>query len=294
MEFLMNTDIVQRMMGYGRDYLLENLGAALGSIDTPVLVILLLVGGCTCFLGYRLMKIWLFLIGAAAGCVGGYLLGMRFTESQTLAIVIAVAAAAICGGLSYWIYQAGVFLLCFIGGTLAFSFLLRPTTSLFFFGCMLLGAAIGVAGVKFVKPIVILVTSLGGGLVMGSAIAGYMGMNGFTPGILIGCVLAAAGFLIQWLTSPKKNRKEEEEEEDAKSHEKEEQELSDSDDEAYEELLKASEAEARKQSDKRKAYWKQRTGQVHKKNGQRSESRKKGTGSQNKKEKQEDGKWEKK
>lgn len=295
MDYLLNTELAQQFLGYGRDYLLGQLGAALGAIDTTTLIILLLLGGCSCFLGYRLMKLWLFLIGGAAGCVLGYLLGMQFTESRTLAVVIAVIAAAACGGLSYWIYQAGVFLLCFIGGTLGFSFLLRPTTSLFFFGCMLLGAAIGVAGVKFVKPIVILVTSAAGGVAMGSAIAGYMGMNGFTPGLLLGGILALAGFLVQWLTSPKDRRKEEDEDGEETDRKEYNRETSISDDEMYEEALRASEAEAQKQKARRDSYWKQRessAGRTGK--NKNSGSRSKGTGSQKKKTRQEEGKWEKK
>lgn len=210
MDMLMNTGILRNILEHGKSYVLENLGTAMGQISTGALLGILLVGTLNCFLGYRLMKLWLFLVGAAAGAAAGFFLGLQFTESPALAAVIAAAAALVCGGLSYWIYQAGVFLFCFVGGTLAFSFLFRPGTSLFFFLCMLLGAALGVAGVKFVRPVVILQTSVSGGMMMGSAVIGYLQKDSLAAAAALGGLLAAAGFLVQWFVTGKKRRRPEE------------------------------------------------------------------------------------
>lgn len=210
MELIKNTGILKMIKEYERACLGENPGAAIGKIGTMALVMILIIGVCNCFFGYRLMKLWLLLLGVLLGGTLGYVLSQGFTENRLLSTVIAVAAAAVCGGLSFWIYQAGVFLLCCIGGTLVFSFLFRPTTSLFFFICILLGVAIGFAGVKFVKPIVICVTSILGGLTMSAVIVRLMGLKEIYPGIFLGIILAAVGFAFQWLTNRTKRGEEEE------------------------------------------------------------------------------------
>ncbi len=206
-------------------HLRESLGN-LGEIGRVALLVVLILGVANCFFGYKLMKVWLAFVGVLTGAGLGYGLSIYFLESRGLSLAIAAVGAVLFGAAAFWIYQAGVFLFGLCAGTLGGSFLFRPTTSLGFFLCMLLGAAIGFAGVKFVKPIIIFLTSLAGGMSVGVSAVYLENLGGMPLGIALGAGTTVLGVVIQTHTTRDEEEEEEEQPEQTEATQSEEEETS--------------------------------------------------------------------
>ncbi|MGI6071127.1 MAG: DUF4203 domain-containing protein [Blautia sp.] len=188
-----------------------NIGQMAGDVEnmsTAALIAALVLGICNCFLGYRLMKLWFFVFGGLLGGVIGYGIGDAAFDSQTAALIVMAVGVILLGSLAFAITKAGVFVLCAVIGTVVLSYLFQPTTSFWFFLCLLAGIGVGVVGVKFVKPMVILTTSVRGGLLAGGAVVQLAGMSEGSLGMWLGYGAAAAGVTVQWLTSRKREKKE--------------------------------------------------------------------------------------
>jgi hypothetical protein len=92
----------------GKHYAM-NTNAWVGEIGAPLVVA---VGLLTCFLGYRLLKITLGLMGFMAGASGGWALGMSLEPGNSgIAFGCAVIGAVIGAVLYLWLFYVGVFLL---------------------------------------------------------------------------------------------------------------------------------------------------------------------------------------
>ncbi len=86
-----------------------NNNAWVGEIGAPLVIA---VGLLTCFLGYRLLKLTLGLMGLVAGASAGWALGMSLEPGNNgIALVCAVIGAAIGAVLYLWLFYVGVFLL---------------------------------------------------------------------------------------------------------------------------------------------------------------------------------------
>ncbi|MGO8678002.1 MAG: DUF4203 domain-containing protein [Limisphaerales bacterium] len=86
-----------------------NTNAWVGEIGAPLVVA---VGLLTCFLGYRLLKITLGIMGFIAGASGGWALGLSLEPGNSgIALVCAVIGAAIGAVLYIWLFYLGIFLL---------------------------------------------------------------------------------------------------------------------------------------------------------------------------------------
>lgn len=124
-------------------------------ISTPAMVALgavLIFGILNCVLGYRLLRFWMmlggFFVGAALGFFGAYT--MEVQERVIYAGAMA-AAGILFAVIAFLIYKAGVFMLgAGIGWTLSI-YIIHPTTSAAFFGCILIGVALGSLAVKFCR-----------------------------------------------------------------------------------------------------------------------------------------------
>ncbi|MDO5335835.1 MAG: DUF4203 domain-containing protein [Eubacteriales bacterium] len=180
---------------------------------------LLVVGLLNVFLGFRLMRFWMIMgslcMGAAAGIVGGWWLELPNIVSLCIGAGLGVGLAV----LSFFVYNWGVFVLGMGMGCVISIYIIHPTSSLSFFLCLLLGVGVGVLGMKFSRGILILGTSVIGGLLAGICGAYLGGLSdipgplGIPYGVLLGAGIAALGVLIQFATNPSENEEENEEKE---------------------------------------------------------------------------------
>lgn len=165
-----------------------------------------------CFFGYRLMKVWISIIGFLCGFCGGYAAMIRLLPGRTgICILTAILIGLLVGLAAYKVYLLGVFLLC--GGiTMAAVWLFMSAAWpgleewIFLVVSLLAGALAGVLAVMFSKPVIILSTGISGGLSAGLMILEVLGIVNPTAGWAVCAVLAACGVATQFFTSKKHRR----------------------------------------------------------------------------------------
>lgn len=165
----------------------SGIGAGVGAVFALV----------NCFFGYRMMRVWIGIAGFCAGLWGGYTAADYFLDNSALCTVIALAAGFLMLFLAFRIYLAGVFLLC---GLFGFGFFWSVGIGMFadygtavLIAAALAGIGLGVAGVFFSRPAVILTTAISGGMAASQTIFGIFGLEQDMAMMITGAVLAVLG-----------------------------------------------------------------------------------------------------
>lgn len=178
-------------------------GTAFQAGSIPVLVTAIVLGALICFFGLKLVKVWGLLIGLALGFLIGIGASLMFGVEVLPAAGIGFAAGLIFAIFSFKIYRVGVFVLCWtIGSGIAVSFM-NPSTMLMAVICMVIGLVLAILAVIFLEPLVIIVTSLFGGLRIGLAVSVLLNLSPDFLGYIIGGALAIIGIVIQFLLRAK-------------------------------------------------------------------------------------------
>lgn len=180
---------------------LSMLANEIGSVQISTAAVTLALGILNCFFGYRLMKAWIGLAGFVLGASLAYSLASHYTRNSLVQIVAIVAIGLPMGLLAFHIYRLGVFLLCTGIGATAASVALQPGDSLKFLLCLGIGILLGLLGMAFVKPMVILSTAFGGGFSIAAALAGILKRQGEMKILILGTVLFVAGIVVQALST---------------------------------------------------------------------------------------------
>ncbi len=190
--------ILDRAMGLLERFRTETYFTRAGLL---VLAGMIVFGALNCLLGYRLLRFWVMIFGFAAGAFLGFLGGTRIGIQENLTLLLVMAGTGIVVGvIAFLIYRLGIFVLAAGIGLGVSMYLLRPASSAMFFLCILIGAAVGALGVRYSRPVIIIGTSLLGGLMAGFAAAKYLGL-GEMYGFLISAAAALLGMLVQFLTN---------------------------------------------------------------------------------------------
>lgn len=163
-----------------------------------IFTVILIFGILNCILGYRLLRFWMmlggFLVGAGLAFVIVHGMGVEEKTTWLAAMVITGILFAV---IAFLIYKAGVFILAAgIGWTLSIYFL-HPTTSAVFFACILIGIALGSLAVKYCREVLIVATSLIGGLMAGISAAKLGDLEDIPYGLGMSVGFAILGILIQ-------------------------------------------------------------------------------------------------
>lgn len=187
--------------------ILQQIGESAGSLQgTGVTwaIVTIITGAISCFLGYKLLRLWMVLGGLLIGGYGGFYITKMYSGNTLVQVIVAVLAAIILSMISYNLYLVGVFLLCSLLGLLLSSFLLQPQSELLTLICVAIGVAAGALAVKFVRPMVILSTSFQGGVSMATGIVALAGLenNVFLGGIAL--AIGVFGCFVQFLVSVRK------------------------------------------------------------------------------------------
>lgn len=202
------TEILTRVMGVlqrVRD-MSELSGAA-----TVVFIVIFVLGLLNCILGYRILRFWMMLfgfgMGAGLGLVAAFLSGAEGKSSYFMAMLI---LGVILAAISFLIYRAGIFILgAGIGMSLGI-YILHPTTSAMFFLCILIGVGLGCLAMRYAREVIIVGTSLLGGVMAGFSLGKLGGLANIPYGLAMSVGFVALGMLLQFVI----NKPEYEEEED--------------------------------------------------------------------------------
>lgn len=186
-----------------------------GTLAMVFFSIVLVFGAVNCILGYRLLRFWMmifgFLMGAGAGLFGVYEAGISSKAAYGAAMLIAGVILAV---ISFAIFKAGIFIIgAGIGLTLTI-YVIHPTTSFTFFLCLLTGVGLGLLALRYEREVIIVGTSILGGILSGFATAKLTNMDEIPFGIIFSIGFALVGMLIQFAINRSKYEEEEEAEEE--------------------------------------------------------------------------------
>lgn len=113
-------------------------------------------------------------------------------------LIAALATGVVFAVIAFLIYKAGVFILAAgIGWALSIYFL-HPTSSASFFACILIGVALGSMAVKYCREVLIVATSLIGGVMSGVSLAKLGNLEDIPYGLGMSVGFAVLGMLIQF------------------------------------------------------------------------------------------------
>lgn len=205
-------DILQQIAN-----VIENTRAAsaLSGISVIGFSMVLIFGVINCILGYRLLRFWMMLFGFAIGAGIGF--GLAYsggvTEKYMYAAIMA-GTGIVLSVLAFVSYKVGVFILGAGLGIGAGIYILHPTTSLMFFFCLLLGTGLGVLAMKKARELLIIGTSLLGGIMAGLSAAKLGGLADFPYGLGLSVGFTLLGMLIQFATNRSRPDDEDEDEEE--------------------------------------------------------------------------------
>lgn len=161
-----------------------------------------------CFLGLKLIKTWVAVVGFLIGFILGFTISLSFLDNAGICVVIGLAAGLLLGALAFIIYKAGVFLFCMV---LTFTFVLAlvPKEWPGWIGITLgivLGLGVGVLALLFMRPVIILSSGISGSFSAVSTMVPLFGIPGGMVTVWIaGIVIAAAGIFVQFKTTSKKD-----------------------------------------------------------------------------------------
>ena len=171
------------------------------------LIVTTVIGIFLSMFGLKLIRLWSALLGLVAGAG----IGFAVTELAGLEPMI-VVGATIGGGivlafLAGFFYRFGIFLLALLTGTYIAILFVNPQDWVFLGVCLAIGLVIALLALKFVEPIMIVVTSILGGVLAGDAIATLAELDNpiFRYGIMV--LVAIVGGIIQFTLESGKRKK---------------------------------------------------------------------------------------
>lgn len=171
------------------------------------LIVTTVIGIFLSMFGLKLIRLWSALLGLVAGAG----IGFAVTELAGLEPMI-VVGATIGGGivlafLAGFFYRFGIFLLTLLTGTYIAILFVNPQDWIFLGVCLAIGLVIALLALKFVEPIMIVVTSILGGVLAGDAIATLAEFDNpiFRYGIMV--LVAIVGGIIQFTLESGKRKK---------------------------------------------------------------------------------------
>lgn len=221
------TDILRGVLNLTGNLLDSDL---LNRFMMAIFAAILIFGVLNCILGYRLLRFWMMLGGFFVGAGLAFVIvhGMGVEQKSTW-LVAMIVTGVIFAVVAFLIYKAGVFILAAgIGWALSIYFL-HPTSSAVFFACILIGIALGSMAVKYCREVLIIATSLIGGLMAGISLAKLGDLADIPYGLGMGVGFAVLGTLIQFAI----NKPQMEAEMDEDGEEETEDEKEDEDEPSY-------------------------------------------------------------
>ncbi len=133
-------------------------------------LITIIIGLIACFFGFRAKKIVILLIWFLIGFSVGQTIMPNFTADQTIILLGSAAIGLITGAFGYELELLSVFgMVGYLSGSFVYGFLnfgQIPNIVI----AVIFGLLMGALSLKFVKPIIIATTAIGGGSILMSGI----------------------------------------------------------------------------------------------------------------------------
>lgn len=191
---------------------LNQLSKVESAVNTTISAFMAILALAVCFFGYRLIKVWVSIIGFIVGWILSFPLcsliiaqvhngNMLFVSVFRPLIVFVMIGLGMLGGfLAFKIYKVGVFILSgFIPALLVMLFVGGDNGGILL--SFIVFIVLGIIGVLLTRPYLIGMTSIGYGLIAGQAVLATFRVDNVGASILVGAVIATLGFIYQWKTT---------------------------------------------------------------------------------------------
>ena len=154
-----------------------------------------------CFLGYRLKKLWISMIGFLLGIAIGAGITALFSENKTVILAAGLVVGILVALLSFRLYLIGVFFHAVLSAYPLIAGLIGKELWWEIALSVIAALLIGLLAVNFVRPVLIIVSAVGGGMQASQIIMGWIAMA--NPWGLYGVAagLALLGMLVQFRSS---------------------------------------------------------------------------------------------
>ncbi|MCF0145296.1 MAG: hypothetical protein HUJ73_01795 [Eubacterium sp.] len=192
-----------------------NLKTISETFSAVLLVGSILTAAAQCFFGFRFVRFWVSFAGVVLGLFFGFMLWKNDLLPKELPvfvpILIMIAIGVVLGFLANRLMKVGVFIFCGFVASNALSMTNIPQDGIFIYLYPILQVIVfllvGFIAVRFMRTAIILVTSIGGAWTVAKGLAELLPqyINGETYMFGVFALMAAAGILIQFLTT--KNKK---------------------------------------------------------------------------------------
>lgn len=165
------------------------LGSVLNDYAALFSLLSLFMAGLICFSGYRWFRFWCSLLGFILFYALGSFIAGLFSLNAMLTLVISLACAVGGACIAFFLVKTGIFVLC---AFVSFFFLYAITGGNLLIS-LLVAVAMGALSYWFGDILIILLTSVTGGMALGSGIAQFGKLNSRLEWILsVGMVIAGA------------------------------------------------------------------------------------------------------
>ena len=154
-----------------------------------------------CFLGYRLKKLWISMIGFLLGIAIGAGITALFSENKTVILAAGLVVGILVALISFRLYLIGVFFYAVLSAYPLIAGLIGKELWWEIALSVIAALLIGLLAVNFVRPVLIIVSAVGGGMQVSQIIMGWIAME--NPWGLYGVAagLALLGMLVQFRSS---------------------------------------------------------------------------------------------
>ena len=179
-------------------------------IITALVIALLYV-----FFGYKLLRVYISLLGFLIGFALGIVICAVFDLSNTTAVIVIICVCAVAlAALGFWLYKAGLFVMILLSLFPIILSIVSEFTTIqpvfMWIGSILFALVLAILAIFFVRPVVIIVTAVSGGLSIANLIISSLlpeiaqvntvdGARIFM--LIIGAVIAVLGIYFQFVTT---------------------------------------------------------------------------------------------
>ena len=179
-------------------------------IITALVIALLYV-----FFGYKLLRVYISLLGFLIGFALGIVICAVFDLSNTTAVIVIICVCAVAlAALGFWLYKAGLFVMILLSLFPIILSVVSEFTTIqpvfMWIGSILFALVLAILAMFFVRPVVIIVTAFSGGLSIASLVVNNLlpeiAQVNTTDGarifmLIIGGVIAVLGIYFQFVTT---------------------------------------------------------------------------------------------
>ena len=178
------------------------------NIPTWAVYASVVLGLVSCFLGYKLLKIWMAFVGFLIGMALGYYFTYQHVANVAIPILVGFLLGLLVGFIAYRIYLLGVFIIAFVTTFGFIGQLLAQYNEpdwLWLILTLVLALIAAALALKFVKPVIIIGTSLNGAVTVMSGAFKIMKVDALNTMLLAALLLAVLGVMVQFFTNKNTN-----------------------------------------------------------------------------------------